>query len=133
MAMRARFPTPGSVHNVHDLAGSRVDQRGAAIDDDVLIFVGQGVFGKFARLQNIRYERPNNQFKVGRTLNDDRIGFHIFSDHRFLFRRDDDSLGCGQSGPARRMPAAIVLLKVMSISWVCFAIKFLWSGMVPNK
>jgi hypothetical protein len=91
-----------SVDDVHDLASLRVDQRGATVDDDVLIPGRQCVFGKFARLEYIRYDRPDYQFKVGRTIDYDWIGFHVFSDYGFLFRRDHDSLGRRESGSSEK-------------------------------
>src|SRR5262245_49748975 len=53
-----------SVDNVHDLAGLRFDQHGATVDHDVLIPGRQRVFGKFARLENVRYDRSDDQFKI---------------------------------------------------------------------
>lgn len=88
--------------DVHDLAGLGVDQHGATVNYDVLIPGRQCVFGKFARLEYIRYERSDYQFKVGRSIDYDWIGFHVFSHCDFLFGRDHDSLGSRESGSSEK-------------------------------
>ena len=106
--MRGAYP---SVHDVDDLAGFGFDQRGATIDDDVLIPVRQCVFGELSWLEYIRYDGPEYQFKVGRTLDDDGIRFHVFADYDLLLGRNHSGLGSCESGSSEKNIALIVVRK----------------------
>jgi hypothetical protein len=88
--------------DVHDPASLRVYQRGATVNYDILIPGRESVFGKSARFENTRYDRPDEQFKVGRTIDHDWIGFHLFSDDDLLFGRDHDSLGSRERGSGEK-------------------------------
>ena len=52
------------IDNLHDLAVTGIDQRGTTVDDDVLIFVGQGVVGKFTRLEISGISAPTTSSKL---------------------------------------------------------------------
>ena len=84
------------------LACLRVDQCRPAVDDDVLIPVRQRIFGKFARLENIRYDRPDYELKVGRTIHHDWISSHVLPDYSLLLGSYHDSLGGRKRGSSEK-------------------------------